>query len=88
MSKYQFFRKYFRYRISRGSTDFSGLGAIFTKPFTNTAFAGNVFCLLTIWVPPIVAVMVWENPCYNRNPKWFFIFQDLFDARSRYQKPM
>jgi hypothetical protein len=29
--------------ISRGSTDFSGLGAIFTKPFTNTVFAGNVF---------------------------------------------
>jgi hypothetical protein len=28
--------------------------------------------------------MVWRNLCYNRNPKWFFIFQVLFDAKSRY----
>jgi len=40
--------------------------------------------LLTIWAPPFIAVMVWRNLCYNRNPKWFFIFQVLFDARSRY----
>jgi hypothetical protein len=57
--------------IGRGSIDFSGLSAIFTKPFTNTVFAGNVF-------------MVRENLCYYRNPKWFFIFQDLFGAKLRY----
>ena len=29
--------------IGRASIDFSGLSAVFTKPFTNTVFAGNVF---------------------------------------------
>jgi hypothetical protein len=29
--------------INRGSIDFSGFDAIFTKPFTNAAFPGIVF---------------------------------------------
>jgi hypothetical protein len=28
--------------------------------------------------------MVGQNLHYNRFPKWFFIFQDLSDAKSRY----
>ncbi|MFC1877010.1 multicopper oxidase domain-containing protein [Thermodesulfobacteriota bacterium] len=29
--------------------------------------------------------MVCGNLCYNRDPKWFSIFQDLFNAKSRYE---
>jgi hypothetical protein len=29
--------------VRRGSIDFSGLGAIFTKPFTNAVFPGILF---------------------------------------------
>jgi hypothetical protein len=46
--------------IRRGSIDFTGLSAIFTKPFSNTVFADSIFCLLTIWVPPVIVVMVWQ----------------------------
>ena len=46
--------------IRRGGVYFTGLSAIFTKPFSNTVFADSIFCLLTIWVPPVIVVMVWQ----------------------------
>jgi len=72
--------------ITRGSIDFSGFGAIFTKPFTNAAFPGNVFASFTIWVPPVIAVMVWPNRCYSRIPKWFLFFK-IFLTQDRGMKP-
>jgi hypothetical protein len=65
----------------RGSIDFSGLSLIFTKSFTNTVFPGILFPSFNHLGTSCYSVYGLAKPLLNRNPKWFFIFQELFNGR-------